>query len=310
MWNVHRSPSISTFTGSSSTLSDCEDGEVNVCATSPWASFDGEDVSTDAPVTNSSCNAGKVFLGCARPYLIRNTFIETVEDGEAVLDSRKVRSAPGSVCGETGSEGVDSDDDDPLSMSAETTCASQEDREEMDAVPMSAATALSLARAPWRRGASLSRHPLQQEPASSIPLASVAERKNVAVIRIADALNIPKLGLAAADIPTEGSALHSQAQCKPCVFFWKPEGCESGRNCQFCHLCDPGEKKRRQKERLLTKRNLFKLRHALANGGIEPSNSHTVLEDQQTCMGGLVTAQQAERFLSVHPRVAMVWSDI
>merc|ERR1712087_895144 len=36
--------------------------------------------------------------------------------------------------------------------------------------------------------------------------------------------------------------------CKPCAFVFK-DGCESGANCTFCHLCAPGEKKRRKKEK-------------------------------------------------------------
>lgn len=50
-----------------------------------------------------------------------------------------------------------------------------------------------------------------------------------------------------AELPTLGSAKHQLGQCKPCAFAWKPEGCESGENCSFCHLCPPGEKQRRKK---------------------------------------------------------------
>mmetsp|Transcript_52593 Transcript_52593/g.151659 ORF Transcript_52593/g.151659 Transcript_52593/m.151659 type:complete len:284 (-) Transcript_52593:420-1271(-) len=42
-----------------------------------------------------------------------------------------------------------------------------------------------------------------------------------------------------------GSALHGTGRCKPCAFV-HTKGCESGENCVFCHMCDKGEKKRRQ----------------------------------------------------------------
>jgi len=45
---------------------------------------------------------------------------------------------------------------------------------------------------------------------------------------------------------TVGSADHRLGTCKPCAFF-HTKGCGTGQNCTFCHLCAPGEKKRRQK---------------------------------------------------------------
>jgi len=50
----------------------------------------------------------------------------------------------------------------------------------------------------------------------------------------------------AADLPSRGSEGHRLGDCKPCAFF-NSKGCKSGHDCQFCHLCDAGEKKRRQK---------------------------------------------------------------
>eukprot|EP00933_Yihiella_yeosuensis_P072887 TRINITY_DN81438_c0_g1_i1.p1 TRINITY_DN81438_c0_g1~~TRINITY_DN81438_c0_g1_i1.p1 ORF type:complete len:292 (+),score=61.37 TRINITY_DN81438_c0_g1_i1:63-938(+) len=48
-------------------------------------------------------------------------------------------------------------------------------------------------------------------------------------------------------LPTLGSAEHSTGRCKPCAFVFKG-GCASGVQCKFCHLCQPGEKKKRKKE--------------------------------------------------------------
>jgi len=50
------------------------------------------------------------------------------------------------------------------------------------------------------------------------------------------------------ELPSKGSALHPWGACKPCAFVFEA-GCANGSNCQFCHLCEPGEKKRRKKER-------------------------------------------------------------
>eukprot|EP00933_Yihiella_yeosuensis_P062649 TRINITY_DN65627_c0_g1_i1.p1 TRINITY_DN65627_c0_g1~~TRINITY_DN65627_c0_g1_i1.p1 ORF type:complete len:304 (+),score=96.52 TRINITY_DN65627_c0_g1_i1:77-988(+) len=49
-----------------------------------------------------------------------------------------------------------------------------------------------------------------------------------------------------ADLPSLGSAGHYIGDCKPCAFL-HTKGCENSAMCTFCHLCDAGEKKRRQK---------------------------------------------------------------
>merc|ERR1712232_279932 len=50
------------------------------------------------------------------------------------------------------------------------------------------------------------------------------------------------------EVPTVGSIDHFTGDCKPCAFFHK-QGCGNGVQCAFCHLCGPGEKRRRQKEK-------------------------------------------------------------
>lgn len=50
------------------------------------------------------------------------------------------------------------------------------------------------------------------------------------------------------ELPSVGSARHSTGDCKPCAFI-HTKGCEGGQQCPFCHLCEPGEKKRRQKSK-------------------------------------------------------------
>lgn len=69
------------------------------------------------------------------------------------------------------------------------------------------------------------------------------------VLRLAAVLG-PEAGEApAAQRPSSGSLSHHLGQCRPCAFVWKGSGCGNGAECAFCHLCDRGEKQRRQKEK-------------------------------------------------------------
>lgn len=89
-------------------------------------------------------------------------------------------------------------------------------------------------------------------PAPLPSIASASSQPPVQVLRLEAVLDPPTAAAsapAAADVPSLpslGSALHSLGQCRPCAFF-ATKGCSSGMDCQFCHLCDAGEKKRRQK---------------------------------------------------------------
>jgi len=72
---------------------------------------------------------------------------------------------------------------------------------------------------------------------------------------LAEALPEPELG--SPEKPTLGSATHRLGNCKPCAFLYT-KGCMNGLECPFCHLCDAGEKKRRQKEKKDQKREICK----------------------------------------------------
>jgi len=65
---------------------------------------------------------------------------------------------------------------------------------------------------------------------------------------------------------SQGSALHYQGTCKPCAFFWKVVGCKYGTECEFCHLCDADERKRRNKEKRVAM-HAFQARSDLAASG-------------------------------------------
>lgn len=59
---------------------------------------------------------------------------------------------------------------------------------------------------------------------------------------------------AACELPSAGSEGHYRGLCKPCAFV-HTKGCENGKLCEFCHICDAGARKRRQKERSLRLRD-------------------------------------------------------
>jgi len=66
------------------------------------------------------------------------------------------------------------------------------------------------------------------------------------ILQLASAIEEPDLG--SKEMPTVGSLGHKTRNCKPCAFL-HTKGCENGIDCPFCHLCKPGEKKRRLKEK-------------------------------------------------------------
>jgi hypothetical protein len=59
--------------------------------------------------------------------------------------------------------------------------------------------------------------------------------------------------------PTRGSINHGSGRCKPCAFVFT-KGCGNGFECPFCHLCEPGEKKKRRKEKLESRRVMREIR--------------------------------------------------
>lgn len=50
-------------------------------------------------------------------------------------------------------------------------------------------------------------------------------------------------------LPSHGSLLHGSGKCKPCMWFWKPEGCGNGQDCGHCHLCPQSEIAMRRRSR-------------------------------------------------------------
>ena len=59
-----------------------------------------------------------------------------------------------------------------------------------------------------------------------------------------------------------GSANHNGGRCKPCAFVHRGE-CRYGDKCEFCHLCLPGEKKRRQRDRIKRVKAAVRMRKSM-----------------------------------------------
>jgi len=49
--------------------------------------------------------------------------------------------------------------------------------------------------------------------------------------------------------PSAGSVMHGTGRCNPCAHYWKERGCTLDADCDFCHLCEDGELRRRRKAR-------------------------------------------------------------
>mmetsp|Transcript_42201 Transcript_42201/g.99026 ORF Transcript_42201/g.99026 Transcript_42201/m.99026 type:complete len:201 (-) Transcript_42201:106-708(-) len=113
---------------------------------------------------------------------------------------------------------------------------------------------------------------VKSEPASTIDdpaaepyLPGGGNDADKAVLCLSEALVAPVLG--SKDLPTIGSQGHHIGNCKPCAFVHREEGCGNGVQCKFCHICGPGEKKRRAKEKKENRKNSSRLRQAMVGFG-------------------------------------------
>ncbi|CAE7559303.1 unnamed protein product [Symbiodinium sp. CCMP2456] len=55
-------------------------------------------------------------------------------------------------------------------------------------------------------------------------------------------------------VPSKGSSTHGSGKCRPCAWFWKPQGCQNDQDCGYCHLCPEGELKNRKKSKVAAMR--------------------------------------------------------
>jgi len=90
---------------------------------------------------------------------------------------------------------------------------------------------------------------------------AVPSAQSAVVLKLCDVLVEPEIG--SLECPSAGSKGHSAGFCKPCAFAMK--GCASGKDCNFCHLCEPGEKKRRKKEKKEVIREVVRWRKSVTD---------------------------------------------
>uniref|UniRef100_A0A6U6VBL4 C3H1-type domain-containing protein n=1 Tax=Zooxanthella nutricula TaxID=1333877 RepID=A0A6U6VBL4_9DINO len=65
-----------------------------------------------------------------------------------------------------------------------------------------------------------------------------------------------------------GSKEHGAGECRPCAWFWRPQGCTNGFECRHCHMCPAGEVKARRKSKTTdARKGKGKASAADANGG-------------------------------------------
>jgi hypothetical protein len=50
---------------------------------------------------------------------------------------------------------------------------------------------------------------------------------------------------------SRGAILHPTGLCRPCAWYWKPQGCNLGYKCCHCHMCPKTEIKARKKTKKL-----------------------------------------------------------
>jgi len=89
-----------------------------------------------------------------------------------------------------------------------------------------------------------------------------------------------------------GSRDHALGRCRPCAWMYKSEaGCRNGRKCEYCHICPPGELKRRKKAKMqmrLTTASRQKTQNDEVNDMVSTTPSHTltraiVAKDMEPC---------------------------
>jgi len=179
-----------------------------------------------------SINSGLPEYEYPTPFIIRNTFIDTKTvrplSLEDFFEERRILSCP-----------VASPDDEGLDDEEERPTEPQPLRRAITTGAQAFMTTVAAATGFWAA------------PEYGAPVAPRedfnATKPMPQVLMLSEALPEPLLG--SNEMPTVGSTGHNTGNCKPCAFF-HTRGCENGVQCPFCHLCQPDEKRKRQKEKV------------------------------------------------------------
>lgn len=89
----------------------------------------------------------------------------------------------------------------------------------------------------------------QRRPTPPPPPEESSSHLRAPVLRLSEAL-VPT---ERAQLPSIGSAMHDRGACRPCAFF-HTRGCGNAFACPFCHVCGIGEKKRRLRDKRVSRR--------------------------------------------------------
>jgi len=107
-----------------------------------------------------------------------------------------------------------------------------------------------------------------------------------------------------AGLSSVGSAGHEVGKCKPCAFVHRPMGCTDGAACSFCHLCEPGEKKRRQRQKVEAARQHRLSRKASSAGDLKAVGTRIVQQQEQQNHNFSVQVTGAELTETITGRMA------
>ena len=69
-------------------------------------------------------------------------------------------------------------------------------------------------------------------------------------LNLDDVIQAPMPMTVSSTFSSVGSILHGTGTCKPCAWFWKPQGCNNGADCGHCHMCPAGESKSRRQAKM------------------------------------------------------------
>lgn len=98
-----------------------------------------------------------------------------------------------------------------------------------------------------------------------------------------------------------GSEEHGTGRCRPCAWFWKPEGCKNGEDCMHCHLCPDGELKRRKKQNAPPAK-------VGSNTAVRRAQTQQRGVRQQLAMQNQVILQQQQQLLQLQAQFEMMLS--